>query len=198
MSAITRPGLIVLIATAITSGADGQEAARPLDLAAAPPSVTAAVARAHEAIQELQGTLLRRLSTSMASGGPAAAIQVCRDEAVQMTGAIASKHGIAIGRTSHRLRNPNNAPRAWAAPLVASQAGRKAVDVPPAVFDLGDRIGVLRPIGMQDFCVTCHGERDAIAPSVRDELASSYPADAAVGFAPGDLRGWIWAEVPKK
>jgi hypothetical protein len=28
-------------------------------------------------------------------------------------------------------------------------------------------------------------------------LAGAYPQDRATGFAPGDLRGWMWAEVPK-
>jgi hypothetical protein len=28
-------------------------------------------------------------------------------------------------------------------------------------------------------------------------LAVAYPGDRATGFAPGDLRGWMWAEVPK-
>ena len=28
-------------------------------------------------------------------------------------------------------------------------------------------------------------------------LAASYPQDQATGFGAGDLRGWMWAEVPK-
>jgi hypothetical protein len=27
-------------------------------------------------------------------------------------------------------------------------------------------------------------------------LAARYPDDRATGFAPGDLRGWFWVEVP--
>ena len=29
-------------------------------------------------------------------------------------------------------------------------------------------------------------------------LKQSYPDDQATGFATGDIRGWVWAEVPKQ
>ncbi|HEY6099429.1 MAG TPA: hypothetical protein VIW03_08370, partial [Anaeromyxobacter sp.] len=54
--------------------------------------------------------------------------------------------GVEVGRTSARLRNPRNAPPAWARAYVAQTDGRKAADVAPAAFDLGDRVGLLRPI----------------------------------------------------
>jgi hypothetical protein len=68
-------------------------------------------------------------------------------------------------------------------------------DVRPVVLDLGGRIGVLRPIGTLDFCVTCHGPRETVEAAIGTVLKTAYPQDQATGFAPGDLRGWIWAEV---
>jgi hypothetical protein len=29
-------------------------------------------------------------------------------------------------------------------------------------------------------------------------LKQNYPGDQATGFTTGDVRGWIWVEVPKK
>jgi hypothetical protein len=54
---------------------------------------------------------------------------------------------------------------------------------------------VLRPIGTLDFCVTCHGPRETVDAAIGSVLETAYPQDQAVGFAPGDLRGWVWAEV---
>lgn len=45
--------------------------------------------------------------------------------------------GIAVGRTSHRLRDPGNAPRPWARSYVAGIApSAKAADYAPVVVDL--------------------------------------------------------------
>ena len=80
-------------------------------------------------------------------------------------------------------------------PFLDRWKGRPAKEVPGRVVDLGDRIGVLRPIGTAPLCLTCHGP--ALAPEVREALAAKYPKDAARGFREGDLRGLLWAEVPK-
>jgi hypothetical protein len=65
------------------------------------------------------------------------------------------------------------------------------------VVDLGDRVGVLRPIGTAEACTRCHGAEADVHRTIGGALAKSYPHDRATGFAPGDLRGWMWAEVPK-
>jgi len=66
------------------------------------------------------------------------------------------------------------------------------------VVDLGENVGVLRPIGTADTCTHCHGTPSSLGPEVRDVLAKAYPADRATGFAAGDLRGWMWAEVTRR
>lgn len=172
-----------------------RQTARLLDMSTTSSAVKTAVSRADQAITELQSTLVGRLSSELARGGPGAAVTVCRDEAQQLTSSIARTHGLAIGRTSHRLRNPLNAPRPWAEAVVASHAGRKAADAAPMTFDLGGRVGVLRPIGTLDFCVNCHGPREVVDAAIGGVLTTAYPKDEAIGFAPGDLRGWIWVEA---
>ena len=109
---------------------------------------------------------------------------------------VGKAQDLAIGRTSHKVRNPLNAPRPWAAGVVASNAGRPITGATPEVFDLGDRIGVLRPIGQMAMCETCHGSRDTVEAAIGDVLRASYPDDQAVGFTAGDLRGWFWVEAP--
>ena len=161
------------------------------------PPFPAETARAEQAMNELQQALMARLSAAMAGGGPAAAITVCRTEARAVTETIARQQGIGLGRTSHRVRNPANTPPLWARSVVEASAGLKASAERLRVVDLGDRVGVLRPIGTVEMCMRCHGPADVVRRSLGDALAKVYPQDRATGFSPGDLRGWMWAEIPK-
>jgi hypothetical protein len=111
---------------------------------------------------------------------------------------LARHEGIEAGRTSDRLRVPTNVPKPWAASIVAEHAGKRAADVEGFAVDLGDRVGVLRPIAERPLCAACHGDRDKLDPRVRQELDDRYPRDRALSFQTGELRGWFWAEIPKK
>jgi hypothetical protein len=106
--------------------------------------------------------------------------------------------GVEVGRTSARLRNPDNAPPAWARTYVAATDGRKAAEVAPAAFDLGDRVGLLRPIETRQRCLRCHDARERVPASTRAWLSRAYPRDRSFGYALGDLRGFWWAEAPKE
>jgi len=167
--------------------------------AGSPPQAAfpAETAKAEQAMNELQQALLAKLTAAMASGGPAAAVGVCRTDARAIADAVAKKHGIELGRTSHRVRNPANAPRAWARMIVDGGSGAAASAEKVRTVDLGERIGVLRPIGTAETCTRCHGAEDEVRRNIGATLAAAYPEDRATGFAPGDLRGWMWAEVPK-
>jgi len=106
--------------------------------------------------------------------------------------------GVKVGRTSARLRNPRNAPPEWARPYLTETDGRKAAEVAPAAFDLGDRVGLLRPIEIRARCIRCHAPREELDPDTRAWIERAYPKDRALGYALGDLRGFWWAEAPKR
>ncbi len=149
-----------------------------------------------EALQALKAQLSTALKGAMERGGPIEAVGFCSDRAAGIAAGL-QRPGLRIGRTSHRLRNPANAPPAWAAAAVAD-APTKRIDKVPAQqhFDLGGgKTGYLEMIATAPMCTACHGEADAIAPDVRAVLRERYPADQATGFAAGDIRGWFWAEV---
>lgn len=150
------------------------------------------VSLAEQAFGALKAKLMTRLTTAMAEGGPGSAITVCGAEAQALSAALGQEHGIELGRTSFRLRNAANAPRPWAATHVSTAEARGAS------FDLGKKVGVLAPIPLAGMCVACHGPRETLSPDVAAALAVRYPDDRAVGFAEGDLRGYFWAEVPKR
>ena len=174
------------------------EPARATPLEEVPASLAPAVAKGTAALDALQDRIFKRLHAMMQHAGPVGSVELCRTEAPRAAKEVAAAHGVEIGRTSFRVRNRSNLPRPWAASAVAAAAGKKAADVKPAVFDLGDRLGMLRPIATMPACSRCHGPADAIAPEVKAEIARNYPQDQGTGFAPGDVRGFVWTEVKKR
>jgi hypothetical protein len=48
---------------------------------------------------------------------------------------------------------------------------------------------------VQEKCLACHGDPAEIDPAVRQVVAVTFPADAAVGYRAGDLRGAISVRV---
>jgi hypothetical protein len=152
----------------------------------------AQASKAQAARNDLFGRLTVRLQEELSAAGPTAAISVCRLEAPQFAKAVAKEHGVAIGRTSWRLRNQNNLPPAWANELVAERIAEPAYLVGP-----DGQLGALLPIRLAKNCETCHGPSGQIGPEIRQVLAEHYPADQATGFVEGELRGWFWVEVPR-
>lgn len=159
------------------------------------PPEAAALQRANAAADALGRTLRGRLLAAMSEGGPPAAMQVCADAAQGMAEDVAREHGARVGRSSLRLRNPANEAPPWVAEWLASQGERPAEGVEGFARVEDGRARVLRPIAVEGPCVNCHGPREAIAPEVTAILSERYPDDRATGYAVGDLRGALWAEV---
>lgn len=185
----------LLVATSISEAAQPREEPS-YRIDQVPARLAASVGVADAAMRALQQRLSARLVEEMQKGGPAQALGVCRDEAQALTAETARVQGVKVGRSSHRLRNPGNAAPPWAERFVQAGAGRKAASVETTVVDLGDHVGVLRPLPTAATCTKCHGSAERLSPDVRDLLATAYPRDKATGFEEGDLRGFIWAEAP--
>ncbi len=171
-----------------TLAAPAPETPAALTSSALTPAEAARRERALAARDALAKRLLGALEARLAAEGPPAAIEACATLAPALAREVAAEHGLAIGRTSWRLRSQANRPPAWAAPLLE---GRPEVEVLARLP--GGALGVLLPIRVAPACTQCHGGE--VAPTVREALARRYPDDQATGFAPGDLRGWFWVEV---
>lgn len=154
-----------------------------------------ALQRANAAADALGRTLRGRLLAAMSEGGPPAAMNVCADAAQGMAADVAREHGARVGRSSLRLRNPANEAPPWVAEWLAAQGERPAAGASGFERIEDGHARVLRPIAVEGPCVNCHGPSDAIAPDVAAILRERYPDDRATGYAAGDLRGALWAEV---
>jgi len=148
--------------------------------------------RAAAAVAALKMQLSAALKEALAES-PEAAIDACRVKAPAIAAAVAGP-GLAVGRTSHRLRNPGNAPEDWMRPFLDEF---RAAEPQPGAFrtvSLGERdTGYVEPIYLQPLCATCHGE--AVDPGLLATIREHYPEDEATGFRVGELRGLFWAVV---
>jgi hypothetical protein len=180
-----------------TSPAEDSAASSAEDSAASPAEDSAGTRDASQRVaaqakDALFAALSSRLMEVLQSQGPAAAIEVCSQEAVEIAQQVGQEHGVEIGRTSFKLRNPANAPRDWVQPYVEQR-----IESPQSLTLENGNHGALFPIRLDVKCLICHGGPDDMLEQVSEELAKRYPNDQATGFKQGDLRGWFWVEVPK-
>ncbi|MCU0864554.1 MAG: DUF3365 domain-containing protein [Planctomycetes bacterium] len=159
--------------------------------AALAPAQQAQLAHADRARGALAQRLLGELTKAIDTHGTRAAISVCKVRAPELAAEVAAEHGVRLGRTSHRLRSPDNRPPGWAKTALGGDDAPKFFAGPAGEF------GVLQPILLQPMCVQCHGQPDQLAEGVTEALQRLYPDDRATGFAAGERRGWFWIEVPK-
>lgn len=166
-------------------------------------SDTAALkAEAVEVMKGFGGALQAELKAAMQRGGPVEAIQVCSAKAIPLADDASAASGWSVGRTSHKLRNPKNAPDAFEQAVLedflARQAkGEAAADMAASAIVDGPDGKVFRfvkAIPTGEPCLACHGT--AVAPEVAKELDSLYPNDAARGFKPGEMRGVFTLSKP--
>ena len=142
------------------------------------------------ALEPYKKALMAALKEGL-TGGTANAVQVCRVEAPR----LAARHStstVRLGRSSHRLRNPENAPPAWLEQTLARYLEEPAARR-PVVLELGGGArGYVEPIATQPLCLACHGPNPT--RELAAEILRQYPDDRATGFEVGDLRGVFWVE----
>ena len=129
---------------------------------------------------QLQGAL----QEAMQSGGPVAAIAVCKDVAPRIASELSESSGATVGRTSLRYRNPANAPAEWQSTVLASFDGGSTEF--SETTDSGE-FRYMKPIPTGALCLTCHGE--TLVPEIAQAIDTAYPDDLARGYQAGDIRG---------
>jgi hypothetical protein len=108
---------------------------------------------------------------------------------------------MTLARVGTRARNPvMGVPNEWQTQALKQFESRLAKGDKPydiefvqltksGSYDLELRYA--KPIVLQPMCTACHGTEDQISPSVKTLLNQLYPADKAVGYKPGELRGAV-------
>ncbi len=153
------------------------------------------VAKSQAAIQTFASTLQGHLQTAMQDGGPTKAIEVCQQRAPAIAAEISDETGWSVGRTSLKLRNPENAPDEWERAVLEDFDAQRAAGVPAAelsryeVVEDGDQtvFRFMRAIPTGGLCLTCHGSE--LSGDIKHALERLYPEDQATGYSTGDVRG---------
>ncbi len=150
---------------------------------------------AAQVIQAFIKELKAELRAGLKTGGPAEAIGVCLQKAPEIAKTVSAKTGWTIGRTSLKLRNPNNAPDAWEQGVLENFQVQVAEGTKPGSLVYSDIIQedgktvfrLMKGIKTGGLCLKCHGSQ--VSPQVKERLKGLYPYDRATGFKAGDLRG---------
>jgi hypothetical protein len=162
-----------------------------------PDSIQHEVARVgEEAAQSLRAGLSQRLMAAIAANGPAAAIDVCAFEAMPLTDSIAAATGFELKRTSLRIRNPRNAPDSLEV-LALEWFDAHEAEAPTSLVQMdGEVYRYYSPLRTAALCTQCHGPAESLPEPVHSVLRERYPADRAVGYREGELRGLLRVSVP--
>lgn len=163
------------------------------------PGQEAALKKAEAAAMSLAKKLKGELKGSLDQGDHAAAVKVCSERAPEVGASVHEETGVKVGRSSLRLRNAKNAPPDWVATWLDAMGDRKAADAKPlravAEGPEGPVARIIKPLEVGGLCVLCHGEASGMSKELSAAIAERYPEDQATGYAVGDLRGALWAEV---
>ncbi|MES9939920.1 MAG: DUF3365 domain-containing protein [Candidatus Thiodiazotropha sp. 6PLUC2] len=141
------------------------------------------------------GDLKGELVKGMKEKGPVPTISTCNTVAPQLSEAHSQMSGWRVGRTSLKTRNPDNRADAWETAVLKEFEARKAAGEDPmkllkaeVVEEQGRKVfRMMKAIPTAEVCTKCHGAE--LAEPVSAKLKELYPADEAVGYKPGDLRG---------
>jgi len=155
------------------------------------------VAKARAAIKGLGGNLKKELVAALKEGGPLKALDVCKTVAPSIAADQSQAHGLQIGRTALKVRNPDNAPddderavlERFVAKIEAGADPKTLEDARVVTLAGGDKVlRYMKAIPTAEKpCLACHGE--TITPEVKAEIDRLYPQDEAIGFKAGELRG---------
>jgi len=157
-------------------------------------------AKAHNAITVFQKALKGELMAAMQRGGPKAALEICNEKAPQIAEKVNLEEGVTIGRTSLKVRNPDNKPNDWEKQSLEEFELRKANgealgSINATQFD-GDVFTYMKPIPMMGMCASCHGSN--ISKPLYTHIQKFYPDDKAIGYEPGEIRGAFVVKIAEK
>jgi hypothetical protein len=173
-----------------------------IGLAATAPAVAADepwLPAAREVAAAVPPKLLTVLTDAIAKTGAAQALTLCQTVAPQMASAASEATGWQVRRVSLRNRNPKAVPDAWERETLADFDDRVSTG---ESFETLERSTVqtvngkvvqryMRALPVLPMCIQCHGTTSQLAPGVAERLMALYPADKAVGYGVGQIRGAI-------
>ena len=152
-------------------------------------------AQARDLSKSFGGQLKQQLQQGMKQGGPLTALDVCKVQAPAIAQSVGDTAGWNVARTSMKARNEDNRPDMWELTTMLEFEKQKELgnDITKmesyAIVntDNGRVFRYMKAIPTGGVCLACHG--DNVQEDVLDKIHALYPADQALGFKVGDIRG---------
>ncbi|MCB0409012.1 MAG: DUF3365 domain-containing protein [Flavobacteriales bacterium] len=136
--------------------------------------------------------LSENLQKAMAEGGVENALKFCNVNAMPLTDSLSKHYNVEIKRTSHKVRNPKNAPTVQEQVNIDAYLANKMTK-PTLQENPNHSVSFYAPITMKGLCVVCHGQvGTTLAEKDYQIIQSLYPQDKAIGFNVDELRG-MWS-----
>jgi len=144
-----------------------------------------------------QMTLGQNLKSSIQSEGVTHAVKFCNLTALTLVDSLSKQYKADIGRTSLRLRNPQNQPDSLETIILEAYQYNlsQGLSLNPNLQRIDqDYLLYTKPIVLDNpLCLACHGEPGTeISVEAADLLKSLYPEDNATNIKIGELRG-MWS-----
>ena len=152
--------------------------------------------------KQLGQQLKQILQQTIKQEGPVAALEVCQIQAPAIATDLSSRNNLQVGRTALKVRNANNSPSDWQANVLRDFEQRivEGEDAKTLEYSVvaetakGKQFRYMKAIPTAPECLVCHGSN--LAEPLQKAITELYPADQAVGFEAGELRGAFVVEWP--
>jgi hypothetical protein len=144
-----------------------------------------------------QKALQEKLLKAIQEGGIAYAVAFCNLTALPLMDSLSMAYEAEIRRASHRVRNPEDTPRSYEAPIMEAYVynAEQGEELNENVQKVGDDyLLYTRPIMLGNgLCLNCHGEAGTqVLEATLQAIATKYPNDNALNHQLNDLRG-MWS-----
>jgi len=141
-------------------------------------------------------SLSSRLQAAISEGGFQQAVGVCKLAAVPITDSLERVHQVTIKRATNKSRNPDNQANEDEQRVLANYQAlldqKQALEPILQELESGD-YQFYAPILTGKLCLNCHGkEHEDLSSDLAAYIKTLYPADQAMGYNAGDLRG-VWS-----
>ena len=149
--------------------------------------------------QNLPPKLMAVVRSEMQAHGVDGAVAACNDKAPALAKEASQANGMQIRRVSLKNRNPKAVPDAWEKEVLQDFDRRAAQGVSPATLEAatvekqnGQTVfRYMKALPTQEVCLSCHGQAAQMQPAVLNKIQTLYPADKALGYRAGQIRGAI-------
>jgi hypothetical protein len=166
------------------------------------PELQAVKQTAKESTKLLLKTLGSNMKKNMKAGGPMQALDFCSKEAYTLTEKVNKElpKGVSVKRITLKERNPANQAEADEAKVLQALKKLKNNNVilPKQLVQKVDAhtYKVYKPLLInKKVCLKCHG--DVQNKKLKSEIEKRYPADKAMHYKMGDLRGAVVTTIKK-